>query len=261
MYRFQTNPYLLLEWNEIKYLFYWAESNRFTLRRKLMLSSISMETELAEASCMQCLGLSRAEFGSHIPRNLNWLHAANMQCQSPRYFSHFPLGTGYPPWEALPPTDASALSTGSAAPVLAAAPASACLFINGFIFSGFEIERCWATFCPFCSASALAGRTGRGRTQRRGTVAAFFSCNSALRAGSHSSAQLSSAVPVAFQHNGFCEQRMCILCFWCSLYFAGFFRCRALNKWNHPVGSCLEISCYFKRREKYLNSGILMCLS
>lgn len=184
-----------------------------------MLTSISMETELAEASCMQCLGLSRAEFGSHIPRNLNWLHTANMQCQSPRYDSRFPLGTGYPPWEALPPTHASALSTGSAAPVLTAATASACLFINGFIFSDFEIERCWATFCPFCSASVLAGITGRGRTQRQGSVSAFLAA--IQHCDLDHTAQISSAARVAFQHNGFCEQRMLILCISGSLYFAG----------------------------------------
>lgn len=215
MCRFQTNPYLLPEWNEIKYLFYWAGSNRFTLRRKLMLTSISMETELAEAARMKCLGLSRAEFGSHIPRNLNWLHTANMQCQSPGYFSHFPLGTGYPPREALPLIYASALSTGSAAPVLAAAPASACLFINGFIFSGFEFERCWAAFCPFLSASALAGRTGWGRTQRQGSVAAFLAA--IQHCEPDHTAQISPAVHVAFLPKGFCEQRMPIFCIWCSL--------------------------------------------
>lgn len=36
-----------------------------------MLMFISMETELAEASYMQCFGLSGAEFGSHFPHNLN----------------------------------------------------------------------------------------------------------------------------------------------------------------------------------------------
>lgn len=230
-----------MKWD--KYLFYWTGSNRFTLRRKLTLTSISMETELAEASCMQCLGLSRAEFGSHIPRNLNWLHTANMQCQSPHYDSPFPLGTGYPPWEALPPTHTSAVLTGAAAPMLAAAPASACLFINGFIFSGFEIERCWATFCPFCSASALPGIKGRGRMQRQGSVSAFLAA--IWHCKLYHTAQTSSAACEAFQHNNlcFCEQRMPILCIWCSLHFAGFFRCKALNKWNHHVDSCLEISC------------------
>lgn len=196
-----------------------------------------METELAEASRMQCLGLSRAEFGSHVPRNLNWWHTADMQCQSPCYVSCFPLGTGYPPWEAFPPTHASALSTGSAAPVLAAAPASACLFINGFIFSGLETERCWATICPFCSAPALAGRTGWGRTQTQGRLSALLAAIQHCQPDH--TAHISSAARVAFQHNGFCEQRIPILCIWCSLYFAGFFRYRALNKWNHPVGSCL----------------------
>lgn len=36
-----------------------------------MLMFISMETELAEASYMQCFGLSGEEFGSHFPHNLN----------------------------------------------------------------------------------------------------------------------------------------------------------------------------------------------
>lgn len=38
---------------------------------KLTLTLISMETELAEASSMQCFGLSGAEFGSLFPQDLN----------------------------------------------------------------------------------------------------------------------------------------------------------------------------------------------
>lgn len=236
---------LIFSQNEmrVKYLFHWAGSNRFTFLRNLMLTPISMETELTEASCMQCLGLSRAEFGSHIPHNLNWLYTANVQCQSPPYVSAFLWGLGTLHEKhshrltPLPPT-------GSAAPVLAAAPASARLLINGFIFSGSGIERCWATFYPFCSASALAGRAGRGRMQWQGGVSAFSAA--IQHNGPGHKAQISSTVRAAFQHNRFCEQRMPVLCIWCSLYFAGFFRCRTLN---HPVGSCLEI-CYFKRKQE-----------
>lgn len=194
-----------------------------------MLTSVSMETELAEASCMQCLGLSRAEFGSHIPRNLNWLHTANMHCQSPRYVSHFPLGTGYPPWEALPPTHASALSAGSAAPTLLQRQLLPAWLSMDLFLVPLELRDAEPR-----SALLLCLCTGWQNRAREDAKAGW--CSAFAAAIQHCelghTAQISSALRVAFQHNGFCEQRMPILCIWGSLYFLGFFRCRTLNKGN-----------------------------
>lgn len=143
MCRFQTNPYLLPEWNEVKYLFYWTRSNRFTLCKEANANVHFHGNGACRGILHQCFGLSGAEFGSHFSHNLNLLRTANTQRQSPRSDSRLPLGTRYPLWAALPLAHTSAFPTGNAPPLLAAEPqlpAAACLFINEFIFSGFEIR-------------------------------------------------------------------------------------------------------------------------
>lgn len=137
-------------------------------------------------------------------------------------------------------------------PLLAAErqlPAAACLFINGFIFSGFEVEGCRTARCPVCAASAPAGVTGGGRTQRQGGASTLLA---AIRhCKTDHTAQTSSALYVAFQNNSFCEQRVPVLCVGCSLYFASalliwipkFLQAqRAWIRKTITVESCLGIS-------------------
>lgn len=176
-----------------------------------MLMFISMETELAEASHVQCFGLSEAEFGSHFLHNLSSEHTVHTQCQSLLPTSPW---TGHPVHS--PHQLVLCAAQGSAHPCSQWKAAFRLLLNQWGYFQWYRNEGMLNHRLPFVYCISTDGVTEKGRMQGQSMFQPFLAAIQHCKLDHR--AHTSTALHAVFQHNSFFEQRMSALGVWCCLY-------------------------------------------